>query len=121
MIRFVGLEMAGVRDKAMERIRKAQAYVDEQVLLQSEPYMPRDTGALIASGRARDGVVTYSVPYARYVYYGEAMEGRPPKRPSGRALRYQGAPMRGRLWLSRMKADRGGMILAGAQEILRRG
>lgn len=86
---------------------KAQQYVDSEVLRLSEPFIPRDTGALINSGivntQIGSGEVKYNTPYARRWYYMPAS--------------FQGAPMRGNYWFERMKQQYRNSILQGAKDI----
>lgn len=87
-----------------------QSYIDQQVLSCCEPYVPKCTGALIASGysstKPGSGNVIYGAPYAAYQYYGRSA--------CGNALKYNGAPMRGSYWFERMKAVHGASILSRA-------
>lgn len=88
----------------------------------SDPYVPMSSGAgaHMKEGYtiASDGSsITYRGPYAHFQYVGEVMVGvktgspyaksGEPKRGTGRALSYHGAPMRGKEWDKRMMADRG--------------
>lgn len=94
----------------------------ETVARLSDPYVPMSpgSGAHMKEGYtiAGDGSsITYRGPYAHFQYVGEVMvgvkTGNPyaksgePKRGTGRALSYHGAPMRGKEWDKRMMADRG--------------
>lgn len=94
----------------------------ETVARLSDPYVPMSTGsgAHMKEGYtiASDGSsITYRGPYAHFQYVGEVMVGvktgspyaksGEPKRGTGRALEYHGAPMRGKEWDKRMMADRG--------------
>lgn len=84
-----------------------QSYIDRQVLSYCEPYVPKASGALIASGysatKIGSGNVVYGAPYAAYQYYGRTSRGN--------AIKYNGAPMRGSYWFERMKAVYGTTIL----------
>ncbi len=86
---------------------KVQTVIDNEVLKRCEPYVPKKSGALIASGRAAtapgSGLITYGANYAAYQYYGISS--------SGKALEYNGAPMRGSYWFERMKAANKDAIL----------
>lgn len=93
----------------LERGGRVQQYIDNEVLRLCEPYIPKQSGRLIQSGRAENGTVCYDLPYASYVYYGMASTGRP--------LTFSGAPKRGALWFERMKADHASEILEGARRI----
>ena len=65
--------------------------------------------------------ITYRGPYAHFQYVGEVMVGTRSGSPwaksgetkvgAGRALSYNGAPMRGRDWDKRMMADRGDEVV----------
>lgn len=87
-----------------------QRYIDREVLVRCEPFVPKKSGTLIASGYAAtqcgSGVVSYSAPYAAYQYYGRTADGN--------AIKYNGAPMRGSYWFERMKSVHGAAILRGA-------
>lgn len=106
------------------RFDKAQKFIDSEVLRLSNPYIPMQQGILQKSGilgtKIGSGEVVYNSPYARYQYYGKVMVGRAPKQLTDRDLVYHGAPMRGRLWFERMKADKKDQILKGAAEELKR-
>lgn len=90
--------------RGLEKKGRVQQYIDTQVLALSEPFVPKDTGALIRSGiEATDigsGEVKYNTPYARRWYYMPA--------------NFQGAPMRGNYWFERMKQQYRKEILHGA-------
>ena len=92
--------------------QKVQKLIDTEVLKRSEPYIPKKSGDLINSGyEATDigsGTVVYDTEYAAYQYYGVSV--------SGKALKYNGAPMRGSFWFERMKAAEGDTILNLAAE-----
>lgn len=57
--------------------RRAQAWLDNEVLKDSTPYVPRITGELERSGisgtKIGSGQVVWNSPYARYQYYGKVM------------------------------------------------
>ncbi len=103
---------------------RVQRYVDAEVLRLMAPFTPFDTGQLQNNAYAKDGVVVYKMPYARYLYYGKVMVSPSTGGPwaqsgekkvlTGRSLRYKGAPMRGAYWFLRMKAQYGQEILKGA-------
>lgn len=103
------------------RYGRAQVFVDSEVLRLSAPYIPFQTSMLQKSGILGtipgEGVVTWIAPYARYQYYGKLMVGRAPKRLTNIDLTYHGAPMRGKLWFERMKADHKQYILDGARKL----
>lgn len=87
-----------------------QRVIDSAVLRYSEPFVPKRSGALIASGysgtKIGSGKIVYTKPYAAYQYYGRSR--------SGKALRYGGGSRRGSYWFVRMKAVYANTILAEA-------
>lgn len=74
-----------------------QQLIDSKCLHLCDPYVPKDTGALIASGiintQIGSGKVKYRTPYARRWYYMPAD--------------FDGSPQRGNYWFERMKAQGG--------------
>lgn len=102
--------------------KRAQKFVDSEVIRLSSPYTPMRSGKLIQSStsstRIGSGEVKYNAPYARYQYYGMLMVGRAPKKLTSTPLKYQGAPQRGAKWFERMKAKNKTDILKGAGKIV---
>ncbi len=90
-----------------QQFRKAQEYVDSEVLRRCEPYVPIQTGNLRRSGyegtKPGSGIVQYTAGYAKARYY------------SGHAKR----GLQGKFWLTRMKADHKQQILKGAGKNLK--
>ena len=80
---------------------EVQDYIDRQVLIHCEPYIPKKTGNLIRSGSANGGNVSWRTAYAKKQYYTNAGRG-----------------LRGARWFSRMWADRGSEILKGARSVV---
>ncbi|MEE0944877.1 MAG: minor capsid protein [Clostridia bacterium] len=99
---------------------EVQKLIDSEVLKRCEPFVPKNSGALISSAeratKIGSGKVTYDTHYAAYQYYGVSV--------NGKALKYNGAPSRGSFWFERMKAIHGNEILslaakkAGAANII---
>jgi len=87
-------------------VKKAQMFVDSEVLRLCSPLVPLDTGTLENSGKlgttVGSGVVSYIVPYARYQY--------------GTAESRSKDSKRGGKWFERMKADNMENVLDGAQK-----
>lgn len=86
-----------------------QQYIDSEVLRLCEPYIPKLTGMLIASGitgtKIGAGEVSWTTPYARRQY----MSPRAPGSATG--------PLRGPHWFERMKAVHGETIITGARKL----
>ena len=102
--------------------KQAQKLLAETVARLSDPYVPMSSGAAAHLKEAYtipgDGSeIVYRGPYAHFQYEGEVMVGvktgspwaqsGEPKKGTGKALQYSGAPMRGANWDKRMMADRG--------------
>lgn len=102
--------------------KRAQKFVDSEVIRLSSPYTPMRSGKLAQSStsatRIGSGEVKYNVPYSRYQYYGLVMVGKAPKKLTGIPLTYSGAPQRGSKWFERMKARSKADILRGAGKIV---
>ncbi|MGR6008090.1 minor capsid protein [Bacillus cereus] len=74
MIRInVRVDTAHMEAKAEEAINKAQFALDQQVLKDSNFYIPKDTGELerssIRFSRPGEGHIEWNTPYARRLYY----------------------------------------------------
>lgn len=74
MIRVnIKLDTPAIEGKVMEAVDKAQFALDQQVLKDSNYFIPKDTGELERSGvrfsRPGEGHVEWNTPYARRLYY----------------------------------------------------
>ncbi|MBQ8171772.1 MAG: hypothetical protein IJZ95_07290 [Oscillospiraceae bacterium] len=62
------------RSRLPDNVKKAQAYLDNAVLKDTDKYVPMRTGNLKRSGilgtRIGSGLIQYVAPYARKMYYG---------------------------------------------------
>ena len=96
-----------LKKRGLDEKGKVQQYIDSKVLEYCEPKVPKDTGALIASGKIHtqigSGEVRYRTVYARRWYYMPA--------------KFQQAPERGNYWFERMKQQHRKHILDGAEKI----
>ena len=133
------LDLDGLQDaleaRGLKPGGKVQKFIDSEVIRLCDPKVPFATGVLkhsaITASVIGQGMVVYSTPYARYLYYGQVYGPNIPryeagelagfwsppgkkKHPTGRKLTYNGAPERGALWFERMKAARGDDIIRGA-------
>jgi hypothetical protein len=99
---------SGFDKKYSDAFNRAQRVADSEVLRYNDPYIPMDTGKLKQSGIINtdvgSGEVVYKTPYARRWYYDDA--------------NFQGAPMRGKQWFERMKADHKEDIVKSARKEL---
>lgn len=58
---------------------KAENALAHQILKDTRPYVPALTESLSNRARVDGRYIIYPGPYARYLYYGKVMVGRPPK------------------------------------------
>lgn len=123
-----------------DNFKKAQIFIDSEVLRLSDPLIPKRSASLIRSGQIHtvmgSGEVRYVTPYARYHYYGKLMVdpkyqkgafysvdygfwSRPnvKKQLTNITMNYSGAPNRGAKWFERMKSKYKNTIMKGAEEI----
>lgn len=85
---------------------EAQRLMTNEIFKVADSYVPLDGHILGTTVTLEADSITYNSPYARYQWYGVAMEGNP-RTPTNRPLNYAGAPMRGREWVKRAWIDRG--------------
>lgn len=100
----------GFSAKWTETMNRVQKMVDSEVLRYCDPLTPKQTGALINSGKMGtvlgSGEVKYTAPYAANQYYNTA-----------ETRSYD--PRRGGRWFERMKVAHGKAILKGAKKALK--
>jgi hypothetical protein len=82
---------------------QAQKFFTSEVKRFADAYTPMDSGALKSNATIGTDSITYNSVYAKYQFYGTSK--------NGKALNYQGSPMRGKEWSKRMFADRGKEII----------
>lgn len=104
----------GFHAKWNAKFRRAQMYLDNQVLMDCDPYTPLLTGTMIRSGqlgsRVGYGKVTWITPYVRRQYY----FGRTPG--TSRT-----GPLRGRKWFERSKEVNKDKWIRGVKQIIKHG
>ena len=98
-----------LRSRGLGTNNDTRLILASEIVRLSDPYVPMQQGTLKNTVQiAADGSeIVCNQPYAHYQYYGEVMAGRAPKHYTGRAIRYHGAPLRGKEWDKRMMIDRG--------------
>ena len=130
-----------VKGRLTGAARRAQSWLDNTVVKDSTPYVPRLTGALERSGIAGtkigSGLVEWNSHYARYQYYGKVMVDPATgaagfltedgwfsrkgvsKVLTGRDLQYskQSHPKACRLWFEAAKAERRAHWISGVKKI----
>ncbi|HDR7617034.1 MULTISPECIES: minor capsid protein [Bacillus] len=99
MIRVnVRVDTHQIESKVMEATQKAQFALDEQVLKDSNFYIPKDTGELERSGirfsRPGEGHIEWNTPYARRIFYGVNFNFSKDSNPNARALFFEEAKAR---------------------------
>lgn len=103
--------------------KRAQMWLDNEVLKDCTPYVPRLTGMLEHSGidgtKVGSGEIIWNSPYARYQYYGKVMIGKAPKTVTDISLKYskQSHNNAGRLWFERAKAKNKSKWIRGVKKI----
>lgn len=113
-----------IKQKGLEPGGKVQLAFAESLLFYGDKRTPKQENSLLNSAEVKSGNLINSVevksggreiyypgPYARYLWYGVAMEGKPPMHPTNRPLQFQESPTRGEKWLIRTWQDDGNKIL----------
>lgn len=111
MIKFdvkTHLDTQKLKAKTTSARDAAQMQLDQDVLKDSNFYIPKETGELERSGirhtRIGSGKVIWKTPYARYQYYGVDFNFSHDVNPFARALWFEAAKKsRKRSWLRDMK------------------
>lgn len=101
-----------------------QRFVTNSVNRRITRYMPYRSGALSTKLKLITGPAEITVlgPYARYQYYGKAMEGRAPKHVTERPLNYDKTknPLAGPFWDRALMSHEKDAIIADIQEYVDR-
>ncbi len=84
-----------IKRKGIENFGPVHQRLNTLLLNYCEPYIPKKSGALIASGGSNLGYLSWSAPYAKKQYYENKGNG-----------------LRGRLWFDRMWSSRKGEIMS---------
>lgn len=59
----------------LDRADKAEVWLANEILKDTEPFVPMLTGSLSQRSHVEGKSVVYPGPYARYLYYGKVMKG----------------------------------------------
>ncbi|PEP61173.1 minor capsid protein [Bacillus pseudomycoides] len=99
MIRLnIRIDTPAIEGKVMEAVDKAQFALDQQVLKDSNYFIPKDTGELerssIRFSRPGEGHIEWNTPYARKIYYGVNFNFSKDINPNARALFFEEAKAR---------------------------
>lgn len=65
--------MDAIKDKLVESCTRAESIVGQQVIKDTEPFVPALTGSLTIRTRLDGNKIIYPGPYARFLYYGKVM------------------------------------------------
>lgn len=68
---FGGME--AIKDKLAESCTRAESIVGQQVIKDTEPFVPALTESLTIRTRLDGNKIIYPGPYARFLYYGKVM------------------------------------------------
>lgn len=97
-----------IKGVAPEKIHRAQIFIDSEILRNSDPLVPFDTGSLKRSGitgtRIGTGIIKYTATYSKPQYFNGCSSGQ-----------------RGRKWVRRMWISKGKKILKDTQKIINGG
>ena len=121
-----------LRTRGVQKNGPVQKLVDSECMRYMSPYMPRRQAGelehmMVMATVVGSGQIDIPGPYAHYLYEGVLYvspttgsawaKKNEIKVPTGKALAYAGAPMRGKKWFERMKADHKDDILQAAQTL----
>ena len=113
-----------LKDKGLDSAGSVQAFHTNNVMRRIIKYMPCRSGATIKLTIAQTDInsryITTEAPFAKYLYYGKAMEGSPPKKVTGRPLNYTKTknPQAGPFWDRRLAVEEGAVLRAELQRYI---
>ncbi len=101
------------RDRIPRNVMRAQKYLDNIVLKDTDKYVPMRTGILAKSGiigtRIGSGELEYSAPYARKVYYGVNINFSKSRHPLAQAKFFEASKaVNKKSWLAGVRRIAGG-------------
>ena len=114
-----------IQDKGLSPSGDVQRFHTNNVMRRIQKYMPYRTGAtikmMIAQTDTAKPEIVLDVPYAKYLYYGKAMDGRAPKRVTDRDLVYTKTknPQAGPFWDRSLAAAEGDAMAEDVQRYLK--
>ena len=115
-----------IRDHGLNKSGDVQKFHTQNVLRRIQKYMPYRTGATIKLTIAQTDInkpeIVTDTPYAKYLFYGYAMEGKAPKRVTDRPLNYTKTknPQAGPRWDRALVAAEGSALAADLQRYIKR-
>jgi hypothetical protein len=64
-----------IEQDLLDRADKAEVWLANEILKDTDPFVPMLTGSLSQRSHVEGKSVVYPGPYARYLYYGKVMKG----------------------------------------------
>lgn len=125
-----------MKERGLEKGGPVQQTIDAEVMRYMSPYMPRRQAGelehlMVMATVVGSGQIDIPGPYAHYLHEGILYvspstgsawaKWNEIKIPTNKELTYAGAPMRGKKFFDRMKADHKDDILEAAQKVANRG
>jgi hypothetical protein len=105
------IDVAKLAKKYEGRVAEAQAFLDDEVIRGSDPFVPFQQGTLARTVvREEPGKIVYVQPYARRQYYGDSFD-----------FTLTHHPLAGSRWTERAKAAHMKDWQAGVERILKGG
>lgn len=114
-----------MKNHGLTRGGDVQRFHTVNVIRRIQKYMPYRSGLLIklmiAQSPIAEPFVRIDAPQARYLYYGKAMEGKPPKTVTNRNLHYTTTknPQAGPFWDRRLLAAEKSVMRADLQRYVK--
>lgn len=115
-----------IKDKGLDPSGDVQRFHTQNVLRRIQRYMPYREGDTIKIMIAQTDIskpeIVLDVPYAKYLFYGKAMEGPPPKVVTDRDLNYTKTknPQAGPRWDLAVSAAEGGQMADDLRRYIKR-
>lgn len=125
-----------MKDRGLQKVGPVQQTIDAEAMRYMSPYMPRRQAGelehmMVLATVVGSGQIDIPGPYAHYLHEGILYvspttgsawaKKNEIKIPTNKELTYAGAPMRGKKFFDRMKADHKDDILEAAQKVADRG
>lgn len=118
----VNLDSVGtiLAKRGLQHRGKAQLVMTTEIYKKSVPYTPFDNNPLSTLVTLEPNSITYNVPYAKRMWYGKVMAGNP-LAAIDKDVKFQGAPMRGKEWVTRAMIDRKGDVIQAVENFIKEG
>lgn len=116
-------------NRIYNNLDNAQKWLDMTVMQDTEEFLPFRQGMLRNISKAHtiygSGEIIYGgegVPYARYLYYGKVMVGKPPKHPIDKTLNYDKTahPLAQAKWFEASKKENLPRWINGVKKIIKK-